>query len=94
MYSQRSVDRTANENFKFNRETEFVPILGLIESQLNFAPADQGTPREAATGASSIQANHHASLLSLLAQELSVAPEEIHDFELYGLLLLKYLEPC
>jgi len=32
--------------------------------------------------ASSIQDNHHPALLSLLAGELSIAPEEIHDFEL------------
>ncbi|KXN83720.1 Aspartyl aminopeptidase [Leucoagaricus sp. SymC.cos] len=57
------LDRNVNENFKFNQETEFVPILGMIE-------------------ASSIQENHHPAFLSLLAEEMSVAPEEIHDFEL------------
>ncbi|ODN81683.1 hypothetical protein L202_02080 [Cryptococcus amylolentus CBS 6039] len=29
------LDRTANDNFKFNKETEFQPILGLVESILN-----------------------------------------------------------
>jgi len=33
--------------------------------------------------ASSIQNNHHSVLLSLLAEELNVKPEEIHDFELH-----------
>ncbi|EDR12817.1 aspartyl aminopeptidase [Laccaria bicolor S238N-H82] len=56
------LDRNINESFKFNQETEFVPILGLIEDH--------------------IQDNHHPALLSLLAGELSIAPEEIHDFEL------------
>jgi aspartyl aminopeptidase len=32
--------------------------------------------------ASNIQDNHHPALLSILAAELSVKPEEIHDFEL------------
>jgi aspartyl aminopeptidase len=79
------VDRNVNDSFKFNQETEFVPILGLIEAQLN-APSetvaedkDQKTQRVA----SSVQENHHPALLALLSEELSVAPEEIHDFELY-----------
>jgi aspartyl aminopeptidase len=62
------------------QETEFVPILGQIASQLNESSegSDSGPKK-----ASSIQDNHHPALLSLLASELSVAPEEIHDFELY-----------
>lgn len=71
------VDRDANKSFKFNHETEFVPILGLIEDQLN------AKTKNSDTSASSIQENHHPALLSVLANELSVAPEEIHDFELY-----------
>lgn len=81
------MDRNVNDNFKFNQETEFVPILGLIESQLNSTPAksDSASDKEnksAVKAASSIQENHHPALLSLLAGELSIAPEEIHDFEL------------
>lgn len=86
-----TVDRNVNENFKFNQETEFVPILGMIESELNATHKSDGSndteniPKaEAAQQASSIQDNHHPALLSLLSQELSVAPEEIHDFELYA----------
>ncbi|PCH41261.1 aspartyl aminopeptidase [Wolfiporia cocos MD-104 SS10] len=71
------LDRGVSEGFKFNAETEMVPIAGLIEAQLN-APSDAP-----ATTASSIQENHHAALLSVLSQELSVAPEDIHDFELH-----------
>ncbi|KAF8192487.1 aspartyl aminopeptidase [Pholiota molesta] len=80
------LDRNVNSEFKFNQETEFVPILGLVETQLN-APSsksesesDKDTP--SVKVASSIQENHHPALLSLLASELSIAPEEIHDFEL------------
>ncbi|PPQ64708.1 hypothetical protein CVT24_008335 [Panaeolus cyanescens] len=83
------LDRNVNESFKFNQETEFVPILGLIESQLN-APSSESesdsgdkAPQKKVTAASSIQDNHHPALLSLLAEELSVAAEEIHDFELH-----------
>ena len=70
------MDRNVNDTLKFNQETEFVPILGLIASNLNKAKV------EADESASSIQKNHHPELLSLIAGELSVAPEEIHDFEL------------
>ena len=85
------MDRDVNNNFKFNQETEFVPILGLIESQLNSpAAADSSDDKDKAPPkppriASSIQENHHPVLLSLLAGELSVAPEQIHDFELYAI---------
>ena len=84
-----TVDRNINESFKFNQETEFIPILGLIEDQFNAKLSDsddekdEKAPNTGAKVASSIQDNHHPALLSLLAGELSIAPEEIHDFELY-----------
>jgi aspartyl aminopeptidase len=71
------VDRSVNETLKFNQETEFMPILGLIESQLNSPAGD-----DQAKVASSIQENHHPALLALLSSELSISPQEIHDFEL------------
>lgn len=74
------MDGSVNSSFTFNQETEFVPILGQIASQLNEKKEDK--PDDQHKSASSIQANHHSSFLSLLAGELSVAPEEIHDFEL------------
>jgi aspartyl aminopeptidase len=85
------VDRSINDNFKFNQETEFVPMLGLVASELN-APQnpDKFDTNDAPTKviASSIQENHHPALLSVLAEELSVTSEEIHDFELYVLVIL------
>lgn len=81
---QHSVDRNVNEALKFNQETEMVPILGLISSQLNESSSDEKETKLAATetATSSIQNNHHPALLSLLADELSIVPEQIHDFEL------------
>jgi aspartyl aminopeptidase len=73
------VDRNVSEGFKFNTETEFVPIAGLVEAQLN-AP-DNATPESTDAG-SKIGTNHHSALLSLLANELDVSADEIHDFEL------------
>jgi aspartyl aminopeptidase len=77
------VDRSSSSEFKFNTETEFTPILGLLASNLN-APVDkvESTGRNEHT-ASDIRDNHHPALLALLAEEMSVKPEEIHDFELY-----------
>jgi len=72
------MDRSTADNFKFNTETEFQPILGLLASNLN-SPTD-GNNDEWPT--SSIQGNHHPALLSVLAEQLCVKPEEIHDFEL------------
>lgn len=72
MHSQ--VDRTVNETLKFNQQTEFVPVLGMAADVLN-APFEKGT-----TG--SAIGNHHPALLSLLAEEVSVAPENIADLEL------------
>lgn len=86
-----AVDRNVNDTLKFNQETEFIPILGLLTTQLNALKDesddedkdDKFPPKPHAKSASSIQANHHPALLSLLAGELSVAPEEIYDFDLY-----------
>ncbi|KAI0677444.1 aspartyl aminopeptidase [Trametes maxima] len=73
------LDRGAADSFHFNTETEFVPIAGLVESQLNASPNKSQAPKSA----SSIQDNHHSALLALLADHLSVAPETIHDFEIH-----------
>lgn len=74
------VDKNVNDNLKFNQETEFVPIIGLVAETLNKTPKDD---KKSNATAASIQGNHHPALLSVIADELSVSPEEIHDFELY-----------
>lgn len=70
------LDRNVNDSFKFNQESEFTPIFGLVERELNDVKV-QGA------SASSGQVKHHPALLSVLSEELSVAPEEIRDFELH-----------
>lgn len=71
------MDRNVNEAFKFNQETEMIPILGMAANALS------GTPKDGQVSASAVGPdNHHPALLSLLADELSVAPECIADFEL------------
>jgi len=79
------LDGSVNQSFTFNQETEFTPICGIIESQLNIPAAtfdsdvDEYSIDEVA---SSIQDNHHPAILALLSNELSVAPEDIQDFDL------------
>ncbi|EJD01371.1 aspartyl aminopeptidase [Fomitiporia mediterranea MF3/22] len=75
------LERGVNDCFKFNQETEMVPVLGLISAQLN-APKEEKKTEEVKL-ASSIRDDHHPALLSVLAEELSVKPEQIHDFELH-----------
>jgi aspartyl aminopeptidase len=73
------VERSSGDNFQFNQETQMVPILGLIADQLNRKSEESKTEQP---NASSVQGNHHPALLSLLADELSISVEEIHDFEM------------
>ena len=73
------LDRTQNEAFKFNRETEFRPITGLVEDTLN-TPAS--TPTAISDDSAPIEARHHSQLLSLLSTTLSEPVEQIKDFEL------------
>lgn len=76
------MDRASGNDFKFNTETEFTPILGLLASNLNEPANKAENNSKGQPTATSIQDNHHPALLALLAEEMSVKPEEIHDFEL------------
>ncbi|KAF8341629.1 aspartyl aminopeptidase [Cantharellus anzutake] len=71
------LDRSVNTSLQFNKETEFVPILSLINEQLNAPKKHSSLPK-----GSSISNNHHPELISLLAKELNVSEDHIHDFEL------------
>lgn len=77
------LDRTQNDGFKFNPETEFIPILGQVEDSLNTAKGKSSWATTAPGPTSGIAHNHHPQLLNLLAEELSVEPEHIQDFELF-----------
>jgi len=52
----------------------------LVSAQLNEQSAAK--PDDGKVTAEGVQENHHPALLALLAEELSVKAEEIHDFEL------------
>jgi aspartyl aminopeptidase len=72
------LDRTQNDSFKFNRETEFRPIAGLVEDALNTPPA---TPMST-TDDAPIQVRHHSALLTMLSEAISQPINTIKDFEL------------
>lgn len=74
------MERGSGDTFTFNQETELLPILGMAEEQLNAATEKKGTIEIKATD---VREQHHTALLEVLSQELSVVPEDIHDFELY-----------
>ena len=74
------MDRGVNDNLKINQETELLPVLGIVENQLN-AKKDEAKKNEKVS-AQSVQENHHSDLMTLLADEMNVAADEIYDFEL------------
>ncbi|ORX52733.1 peptidase M18, aminopeptidase I [Hesseltinella vesiculosa] len=68
------LDRGANDQFKFNNETQLVPLLATeIKDQLaGFKEQDNVEAHQ----------SHHPLLIQVLADELNAKPESIRDFEL------------
>lgn len=79
-----SVERGSSDNFTFNQETELLPILGMAEEQFNAATEKAEKKSTVEIKATDVREHHHTALLEVLSQELSVVPEDIHDFELYA----------
>lgn len=81
------LDRTVNDAFKFNKETEFSPILGLVEEAMN-APVGKsgtGTPKKDEGDGKDVTGQgekHHPMLLAVIADELGCSVGDIQDFEL------------
>jgi len=73
------LDRSVKDSFQFNKETEFIPMLSLINEQLNAPKKESPSPNGSTVD---ISHNHHPELISLLAKELQVPEDHIHDFEL------------
>ncbi|KAL1737811.1 peptidase M18, partial [Schizophyllum fasciatum] len=74
------LDRGVNDNLKINQETELLPVLGIVESQLNAKKEETNT--DVKVSANNIQANHNSELMSVLADEMNIAADDIFDFEL------------
>ncbi|KAI9031728.1 peptidase M18 [Phycomyces nitens] len=61
------LDSSANTAFSFNKESQFIPVLA--------------TTAKAQT--TEVQENkHHPALIAVLAEEMGIAPHQIHDFDL------------
>jgi aspartyl aminopeptidase len=73
------LDRTQNDAFKFNRETEFRPITGLAEKILN-TPSTPSTTSEERQ--SPLETRHHSEFLTVLSDHISEPVDQIQDFEL------------
>ncbi|GAA5831792.1 hypothetical protein JCM11251_003885 [Rhodosporidiobolus azoricus] len=85
------LDRTQNESFKYNPETQQVPIIALANRELNKAFADEnskGSVDVSFADPLDITSHHHPVLLHTLARQLGeqlgtqITPQHIHDFEL------------
>ncbi|GAA6043536.1 hypothetical protein JCM8097_001209 [Rhodosporidiobolus ruineniae] len=84
------LDRTQNDNFHYNPETQQVPVLALASKELNKAFADENKSSTEVSFADplDISSHHHPVLLHTLARQLSeelgeqITPQAIHDFEL------------
>ncbi|KZV87984.1 peptidase M18, aminopeptidase I [Exidia glandulosa HHB12029] len=70
------LDGSVNSSFSFNRETQFVPILGLVSSE---SSRQQDDPAILSMFASD---NHHAELLEAVADDLGVRAADIEELEL------------
>lgn len=75
------LDRTVNEKFVFNKETNLLPIAGLSET--NDKSAKEESSDDVFQSIKPIIERHNEELLDLIAKELELnSVEEIEDFEL------------
>lgn len=74
------LDRTINDAFKFNKEEQLVPVLGLIEQELG------GEPEKKLTGVRKQQQpfikHHPPKLVKLLSENLGCSGDDIVGFDL------------
>lgn len=83
------LDRTVNEKFQFNKESQLLPIAGLSNKDGNNKKNNKGCcndSKENTEDAKFIKAiveRHHNDLLELIAKEINIeSVNEIEDFEL------------
>ncbi|GAA6046689.1 hypothetical protein NBRC10513_001524 [Rhodotorula toruloides] len=84
------LERTQNDKFHYNPETQQVPIVALASKELNRAFVEENNSSAEVSFADplDISSHHHPILLHTLARELSeqigeqITPAQIHDFEL------------
>ncbi|KAL0086539.1 peptidase M18 [Phycomyces blakesleeanus] len=68
------LDRSTNDGFQFNKETQLAPVLATAtKAALSGSDATDGVEADA---------THHPLLIRILAEEMNVGPDQIRDFEL------------
>ncbi len=73
------LDREVNQKFEFNKETQLLPIAGLVKDEKN----DKSKNDNNSGAIKFIVERHHKELLDLVAKELELkSVEDIEDFEL------------
>ena len=79
------------EPFTFNKETQLLPIAGLVAAELNRCGGSETVTAEAAETTSdnaaysplkSLRQRHHPYIVELLGNEAGVEPSQVVDFEL------------
>ncbi|GEQ67887.1 hypothetical protein JCM33374_g1553 [Metschnikowia sp. JCM 33374] len=77
------LDREVNKKFEFNKETQLVPIAG--QEKFGHSCADDPNLQLSTSEFEAVKhvvERHNKSLLSLIAEDLSVEVDQIEDFEL------------
>ncbi|XP_074565764.1 putative aspartyl aminopeptidase isoform X2 [Curcuma longa] len=72
------LDKNVNEGFKFNTQSQLLPVLATSVKKL----LCQNGPSESSEKTSVDSKNHHPILLKLIADKAHCSPDEICDFEL------------
>ena len=74
------------EKFEFNRETQLLPIAGVVQEELNQSSKNGNADGESKDSKFSpmkaITERHHPALMNLIAEKCKCAVDEIEDFEL------------
>ncbi|KAI8372834.1 peptidase M18 [Radiomyces spectabilis] len=77
------LDGSANEAFKFNKETHLLPILATtVKSYAICTPKIAKVLNAPKPGHGEHADRHHPCLIEALANEIGVQPSSIHDFDL------------
>ncbi|WPK27532.1 hypothetical protein PUMCH_004924 [Australozyma saopauloensis] len=74
--------REANTKFEFNKETEFVPIAGQEKFYSCKDDPNLKLTESEFEAVKHVIERHNQALITLIAQELDVSPQQIEDFEL------------
>ncbi|CAR28690.1 hypothetical protein ZYGR_0U00480 [Zygosaccharomyces rouxii] len=74
------LDREVNSKFEFNKESQLLPIAGLVNGE---SKGDEDVKEDSFSSLKAVVERHHRSILELVAQQLNLSSvSDIEDFEL------------